>query len=198
MKSAYHSPLRAAQAQATRDRIVEACVRSVEAGEDLTYAGVAAGSGVQERTVYRHFPRKADLEAAVWKWITANLTHAELTAQSTEGLVAAMRESFRGFDAGGALIRAMLHSPQGLEVRRQQQPQRAAMFRATVDGAAPDLPPATRDRAAAVLQVLYSATAWEQLRDFLNLDTEAAADTVELGIRAFLAGLTAVIERRDP
>jgi AcrR family transcriptional regulator len=197
VKSAYHSPLRAAQAEATRRRIVEACVALVEAGEELTFAAVAGAAQVQERTVYRHFARKADLEAAVWSWITGNLTHADLEAKNPDQLVEAMRRSFRGFHEGGALIRAMLHSPQGLQVRRAQQTERAAMFRATVAAAAPGLPAADRDRAAAVLQILYSATAWEQLCDLAGLDSRGAADAVELGIRAFLAGLPAAINRRQ-
>jgi AcrR family transcriptional regulator len=41
-----------------------ACVTLMSRGADLTYASVAAEAGVQERTVYRHFPKKEDLEAA--------------------------------------------------------------------------------------------------------------------------------------
>jgi AcrR family transcriptional regulator len=186
----YHSPLRESQAAATRERIVEACVALMQRGADLTYAAVAAGAGVQERTVYRHFPRKEDLEAALWYWILQHLTHADFAARDEEQLVAAMRESFAGFDAGAPLIQAMLHSPQGLAVRRGQQPMRRAMFEACVDSALPGAPPQVRDRAAAALQVLYSAASWEFLRDFWDMDAAEAADTIELGIRSLLAGLS--------
>src|SRR5579862_8754268 len=118
----YHSPLRASQAAATRDRIVAACLALMRQGGDLTYASVAAEAGVQERTAYRHFPKKEDLEAAVWDWIVQHLTHADFAARDEEQLVAAMRESFAGFDAGAPLIQAMLRSPEGLNVRRRQQP----------------------------------------------------------------------------
>ena len=70
----YHSPLRASQAAATRERIVAACVALMHRGADLTYASVATEAGVQERTVYRHFPKKEDLEAALWDWIVQRLT----------------------------------------------------------------------------------------------------------------------------
>ena len=141
VRGAYHSPLRESQAAATRERIVEACVALMQRGADLTYAAVAAGAEVQERTVYRHFPKKEDLEVALWDWIVQRLTHADFAARDEEQLVAAMRESFAGFDADASLIQAMLHSPQGLEVRRRQQPMRQAMFRACVDSAAPSAPP---------------------------------------------------------
>jgi AcrR family transcriptional regulator len=188
-KGTYHSPLRASQAAATRERIVAACVALMHRGADLTYASVAAEAGVQERTVYRHFPKKEDLEAGLWDWIVARLTHADFAAQDEEQLVTAMRESFAGFGADAPLIQAMLHSPQGLEVRRRQQPMRRAMFQACVDNAVPGAPPQVRDNAAAALQALYSAAAWDLLRSFLDMDDAEAADAIELGIRSLLSGL---------
>jgi AcrR family transcriptional regulator len=185
----YHSPLRESQAAATRERIVEACAALMQRGADLTYAAVATGAGVQERTVYRHFPRKEDLEGALWDWIVAHITHADFAARDEDQLVAAMRDSFTGFDAAAPLIQAMLHSPQGLDVRRRQQPTRRAMFEACVDSAVPGTPPLVRERAAAVLQVLYSAASWDLLRGFWDMDATEAADTIELGIRSLLTGL---------
>jgi AcrR family transcriptional regulator len=188
-RGAYHSPLRKSQAAATRERIVEASVALMQRGDELTYAAVAATAGVQERTVYRHFPRKEDLGAALWDWIVAHLTHADFAARDEGQLVAAMRESFAGFDADAPLIRAMLHSPQGLDVRRRQQPMRRAMFESCVDSAAPGTPPQVRERAAAALQVLYSAASWDLLRSFWDMDATEAADVIELGIRSLLTGL---------
>ena len=190
-RAAYHSPLRQEQAAATRARIIQACLSIMEAGEELTYGAVAAAAGVQERTVYRHFPAKADLEAGLWDWILENLTHADFRARTEDELVAAMRGSFAGFDAGAPLIQAMLHSRQGLAVRTGQQPRREAMFRACADATVPGAPAEIRTRVAAALQVLYSASAWEVLRSFWDMDATEAAATTELAIRAMLAGLRA-------
>jgi AcrR family transcriptional regulator len=189
VRAGYHSPLRESQAAATRALIVEACVALMQQGSDLTYAAVAAAAQVQERTVYRHFPKKDDLEAALWEWIVQHHTHADLGARNQEQLIAAMRASFGGFDEAASLIQAMLHSPQGLEVRHRQQAARREMFTACVEDAVPGLPPAIREHAAAVLQVLYSAAAWEQLRTFWDMDAAQAASAVELGIRGFIGGL---------
>jgi AcrR family transcriptional regulator len=190
-KSNYHSPLREAQAAATRVRILEACASVMATGADLTYNNVAEAAGVQQRTVYRYFPTKADLEAGLWSWITENLTHANFKARSEDELIAAMRTSFYGFDKGAPLIQAMLHSPQGLEVRLRQQAARRAMFEACIEDAVPGASPEIRTRAAAALQVLYSAPAWELLRSFWRMDAAQAADAIELAIRAMLAGLRA-------
>jgi AcrR family transcriptional regulator len=196
-QSNYHSPLRKAQMEATRERILEACASVMETGADLTYSNVAKASGVQERTVYRHFPTKADLETGLWEWISEHLTRFDFRARSEDELVTAMRASFTGFEAGAPLIQAMLHSRQGLEIRLQQQARRRAMFEACVEDAAPEAPPPIRIRAAAALQVLYSAPAWELLRTFWGMDAAQAADTVELAIQALLAGLRAGAWQQD-
>jgi AcrR family transcriptional regulator len=188
-RSRYHSPLRQAQAAATRDRILAACASLMQSGADLTYSAVALAAGVQERTVYRHFPAKADLQTGLWEWITSRLTHTDFAPRTTDELVADMRNAFAGFDASAPLVQSMLHSPQGVEVRVRQQPARREMFRACVDSAAPRAPAEVRERAAAALQVLYSAPSWDLLRTFWNMDAGQAADTIELAIRSLLDGL---------
>ena len=62
------------------------------------------------------------------------------------------------------------------------------MFDRCVRSAVPGATPDTRRRLAAILQLLYSATAWDQLRSFWDMDADAAADVVETGIRLVLAG----------
>ncbi|HYB02585.1 MAG TPA: TetR/AcrR family transcriptional regulator [Ktedonobacteraceae bacterium] len=188
-KTKYYSPLRQSQAAATRMRILEACASVMETGADLTFSNVAEAAGVQERTVYRHFPTKADLEAGLWGWITENLTHADFGAKNEDELVAAMRTSFIGFDKGAPLIQAMLHSRQGEEIRISQQEKRRVMFEACVEDAVPEAPPQIRTRAAAAVQVLYSAASWDFLRTFWGMDATQAADAVELAIRSLLTGL---------
>jgi AcrR family transcriptional regulator len=181
--------LRQAQAAATRARILEACVSLMGTGAELTYSGVATAAGVQERTVYRYFPTKTDLEAGLWAWIADHFTHIDFSPTTEDALVAAMRQSFFGFDAGSQLVTAILHSSQGLEVRRGQQTARRAMFEACVNNAVPEAPAEIRQQAAAALQVLYSAPAWELLRTFWAMDGAQAADVIELAIRSLLAGL---------
>jgi AcrR family transcriptional regulator len=144
--------------------------------------------------IHRHFPKKEDLEAGLWDWIVEHLTHADFAAGNEEQLIAATRESFAGFDAHAGLIHEMLHSPQGLTVRRRQQPARRAMFEACVVSAVPGAPPQVRERAAA-LQVLYSAPSWELLRGFWDMDATRAADVVELAIRSLFAALR--LDARD-
>ena len=101
--SRYHSPLREEQAAATRSRILDACLALMRTGADLTYSAVATRAGVQERTVYRHFPTRGDLEAGLWTWIRDHLTHVDFSADNTDDLVKALHRSFSGFDADNPL-----------------------------------------------------------------------------------------------
>lgn len=184
----YHSRVRAERTAATRGRILDACAALVTTGADLTYEAVAAGAGVRERTVYRYFPTKDDLERALWGWILDNLTRVDFGARSTDDLIAALHRSFAGFDAGAPLIQGMLHSRQGLDVRLRQQPERRAMFEACAQAALPSASPTVWLDVAAALQVLYSAPTWETLRTFWGMDGARAAAVVEFAIRALLAG----------
>ena len=51
-----------------RDRVMEGVARLLAAGDDLTFAKVAAEAAVPERTVYRHYPTREALLAGVYAW----------------------------------------------------------------------------------------------------------------------------------
>src|ERR1700755_1093959 len=69
--SATHPNARDRQREETREQILRAVARQLEAGEmeDLSFAEVAKEAGVGERTVYRHFPTKEALLGAFWTWM---------------------------------------------------------------------------------------------------------------------------------
>ncbi len=75
-RRSYRSPLRDEQAQATRERVLDALYALMaEAGEagDITTEAIATRAGVQRRTLFRHFPTRDALFAAFWPWINARL-----------------------------------------------------------------------------------------------------------------------------
>src|SRR5262245_6990337 len=111
---AYHSPLRLAQTAATRRRILDALADLIEVGEDPTFGAVAAHAGVQERTVYRHFGTKDDLYRAFWEHVHEERIDASFSAGDLASLRQLVATSFGGFDRNPALVKAMLHSDEGL------------------------------------------------------------------------------------
>jgi AcrR family transcriptional regulator len=66
-KRPYQSTLRRAQAEQTHEQIVEAAYAELQKVpiHELSYAGLAETLGISPRTIYRHFPDKHDLAAAV-------------------------------------------------------------------------------------------------------------------------------------
>jgi AcrR family transcriptional regulator len=190
VKRSYHSPFRDQQRSDTRARILDACSDLVAAGKELTFAAVAHAAGVQERTVYRHFATKEDLEDAFW-WSHEEHVSGPGTfdAQTLDELVANMKRSFAGFEANTAMVEAMLSSRQGMQLRLRGNDARRRMMLRCVAAAVPGLEARTLHRAAAAAQVLYSAPSWQMLRTFWGMDAAEASAVVEQALSALAEGL---------
>src|SRR5690349_19462837 len=68
---AYSSALRDERAEDTRQRILDALIRTMARGiAELSVPAVALEAGVSVPTVYRHFRTKADLVAALGPYLT--------------------------------------------------------------------------------------------------------------------------------
>jgi AcrR family transcriptional regulator len=189
----YHSPLRGAQAAATRERILEAVGTLLDKGEEPTFSLIATEAGCEQRTVYRHFPNKDELAAAFWTWQARLLGPEEGEPSTEDELLARVKAAFAGFDAHERHIRAMLHTEHGRAARLSDNERRRATFLRVLDDAVPGLDPARRLHAAATLQLLLSAASWESLRDYWGLEGDAAVAAVQQAIVALLEGL-----RRTP
>ena len=116
--------------------------------------------------------------------------HARDWSLGTEAqLLALIDRSFRTFDEHPELIKAMLHTRHGRAARLSENDQRRAMAERCVDDAIPGLDPDRRRQAAAATQLLFSAAAWEVLRDYWDMNGEEAAATASLALTAMLEGL---------
>ncbi|MGH8219101.1 MAG: TetR/AcrR family transcriptional regulator [Steroidobacteraceae bacterium] len=190
VKRRYHSPLRDRQRSDTSERILDACSDLVAAGKELTFAAVARAAGVQERTVYRHFATKEDLEDAFW-WSHEEHVSGPGTfdAQTLDELVANMKRSFAGFEANTGIVEAMLSSRQGMQLRLRGNDARRKMMLRCVDATVPGLEARRLHRAAAAAQVLYSAPSWQMLRTFWGMDAVEASAVVEQALSALAEGL---------
>ncbi len=196
--STYRSPLREAQASATRARILEAMTAVIEAGEEPTYACIADRAGIQERTVYRHFRTRDDLYTAFWEHVHDRRLGVGFDAHDLESMKALVRDNHAAFDANSSLVHVMLHSKQGLAMRLAPNADRQEMFRRVVDAEVPGLDALTRRRTSAAAQVLYSAMSWEYLREYWQMDAEEASATVQLALEAILTNARTATPPRLP
>jgi AcrR family transcriptional regulator len=177
----YNSSLRREQAEGTRERILAALAALLEAEgtlEGVTNKAVARQAGVTEITVYRHFPSRDDLLRALWDWMNRRAGAQAGRPQHEADLVANIGPLFAGFEAAPGHILATLTTPQGREMRASLDAERRRAFLDALADASAQLPEADKAKAAAVLQLLYSAYSWVSLREQWGLRGEPAAQAV--------------------
>src|SRR5688572_15032042 len=110
--------IRDAHKALTRQRILQAVLKLLE-DEDpdsLTLAHVADVAGVTERTIYRHFATREELIAATWTFANQTLSSVSPPETAAE-LVELPRRLFAEFDTKAPLVRALVYTKQGRELR---------------------------------------------------------------------------------
>lgn len=192
----YDSPKRRAQADATRDRILQAVadVLDTSGGEEALFDEIAKSAGVERRTVFRHFPNKTELLRAFWNWIGARLG-PQILPSTLDDLIAMPPRIFDGFDAHENVIRASLHSPSGRAMRLETIPARRQSFAHIVETGLADLAPTQRHEFLALAHLMVSAAAWETMKDYAGLTGLQAGRTVSRALTLLLTALRS--EPRD-
>lgn len=168
-----------------RERVFVGVEAVLAAGEDLTFARVAAAAGVPERTVYRHFPTRLDLLGGAYAWANERVG-LEQRARTRAEAGALVRQAFPVFDAMAPVIRELLRAPEGLAARLAENDDRKEAARELVRTELPDADPKAARRLAAVVQLLSSAAAWQSLHDYWDMDGTEAAEAAALAINVLL------------
>lgn len=183
--------LQDARSNLVRERVLDGVFEVLAAGDDLTFAKVAKAAGVPERTIYRHFPSKEALHAAIWSWANEQMGFTGPFPTDEAGYVALVRTAHPGFERLAPVIRELLASKDGLAVRLTANDRRRESALTAVRSAAPGLDAGDDQRVAAALQLLTSAAAWQTLHDYWGMDGEEAGETAALAIELLLAGARA-------
>jgi AcrR family transcriptional regulator len=188
----YRSELRAQQAEATRDRILDATGRVMAGGVAfVSIPDVAREAGVSVPTVYRHFATKRDLFGAVYAYAVRRSGLDELVIpRSMDELLSGMRAYFERTDSFSDLDRAAMASPAAQEVRRINMPDRVTLFGRMADTIEPKPSKSDRDRIARLLVIVTASSSVRLWRDQLGSSVEEAADDVDWAIRALIASAT--------
>ena len=192
----YHSPLREAQTRETRERLLAAVARffAEEPEAELTLEAIARKAGVERRTLFRHFATREDLLAAFWEWINDRVAPGTLPASLAE-LIDAPRSTFAHFDEHEGVIRASLHSAAGRAMRMAAVPERRKAFKAALAELS-GLGTIDRRRVEAVAHALYSASAWEAMRDYAGVSGVEAGDAAAWALRTLIGALAS--DERSP
>lgn len=196
---AYNSPLRDQQMQETREAILMALYELMseeDAPDDIAIEAIAQQAGIQRRTVFRHFPAKADLLTAFWPWLNARIG-TNVAPETLQDLLDGPKTAFPKFDAHEGAMRAALHSRTGREMRMGTVPARRARFAAALAPAIGSLAPADARKVEALAHLLFSASAWEALKDYGGLTGTQAGETASWALEVILSAVTTSTDIAD-
>ena len=188
----YASPLRAEQAAATRDRIVDAAVALLQHGDAaFSMQDVAAQAGVSVRTAYRAFPTKEDLLLGVLNEIKTRFERVAGSPPATrDELIASIPGAVHAVYELEPLYRALFATAAGQETHRATAGARSASVeRAFADGLG-GLDDRQRRLVVSLLYLVTSSKSVLWLKDYAALDVDEATDAVALAVAAIFAAAT--------
>ena len=156
--------------------------------DDISYRALADEVGISERTVYRQYPTRAHLLAALSNWIEQ--THFPLPPFVTVAdFRAAVHERFRAFDASPAYAYVGARAS-AISLTLDAEPAYITRaIEAMLDVAAPTLNRRDRRRVAASLRYFSSAMFWARLRTGFDLDAGEICDAFDRAVGTVLARL---------
>jgi AcrR family transcriptional regulator len=192
----YRSLLREERATQTKERILDGLVQVMARNgiADLSIPLIAKEARVSIPSVYRYFPTKRDLIAALGEYAHSKggFSFAELPPATTpEELAEIIPSLFHRREALEPTIAAALRTRIGYDLRRPALAERAEYFNKALQPAAQRLSRKEKAWLSDVVFVLTSFGAVRAFRDYLGLDTDQAADRVAWAIRTLARGASA-------
>ena len=178
--------LREAQRAVTEQRIVVALADLIDDEHpfEISMSAVARRAGVSEPTLYRHFPTKRDLFAALAGWQFQNVTSG-LAPRTPAELAEAVAVVYEWAAERENTVRWTLAGTDPARIPRPHAQDRLAMLRTALGAGAAE--PGEQDHAEFLLRVvllLTSPMAWLYWKDYLGLDPAQASATAGWAIRA--------------
>jgi AcrR family transcriptional regulator len=189
----YDRALRDAQALQTRERILEALVRTMARGvAEISVPAVAREAGVSIPTIYRHFGSKSGLVQALSPYVASRTgLQPDRLPENLDELEFLARESFRRLGRIDPTLRAAMASELGNRMRRTHMPERRAWHRDAIAAIAPGLSPEELDRLADLSVILLSSASIRAFKDYLGASTDQASDRLIWALRTLVRSSTA-------
>jgi AcrR family transcriptional regulator len=192
-----HATLRERQLSATREEILDVAMEMLGrgAGDGFSHEAIAGAAGMGARTVYRHFPDRAHLMQALWVRLRER-TKTRFPSREEE-ISTMIRAVFHEFDEREALIRAVLNSAAGTEVRERGGAEGRPAFAQSLAPLLTGRSAGERARIVAVFVAIYSAPFWQLLRDRGGLSGPEAQEAAAWAMKTMLDSLRKSEKRTD-
>jgi AcrR family transcriptional regulator len=164
----YNSPLRAEQAQRTRDLILDAFTDLLDdrRADDITTREIAQRAGVSQPTVYRHFPDRTALLEGLSGRIGRKVGVPSIpTPESVDDIGPQIEAMFIGSDDFAVELRAEVLLNSDPRWYAAQTRRTSEVFLRLVEEAFPELDGRRQAQVAGLLRCLGSSHSWLRMRE---------------------------------
>jgi AcrR family transcriptional regulator len=187
--------LREEQAEATRARILEGLVRVIvsDGVGELSVPAVAKEAGVSVPTIYRHFGSKQGLVDALGEYVAtkSGLGWAEFDRPTNvDEFVAMIEEMYRRAGRIDPALRAAMATDVGQQVRKATIPRRLQAIEDSLSVVAEGVVGDDYRRLRDIILILGSSAMTRAFKDYLDMNSEQAADTVTWVVRLLIEAVT--------
>jgi AcrR family transcriptional regulator len=175
------------QRESTRKAILEHAMTMLreEPASTISHEAIADRSGIAARTVYRHFPTRGHLGAALWERVRDETGTRWPTTEAD--IEPAVRAQFAQFEKHEKFVRATLFTSATTDVLAQGSAEGRAAFGQSLAAVTRDLSPTEGKRLVAVCVAMYSAPFWQMLRDRGKLSAVEAREAAAMALEAVIA-----------
>lgn len=184
----YSSPLREAQAERTRERVVDAALRVLGSqSAAFTMPAVAKAARVSLPTVYRLFPNKTSLASAAADEVRSRFG---IDPSDVADLDELLRRQRQHIDVAGASDDRLIRAQHRLSVEPMDPEDLSRRHRALA-GVAEDvagIDSEDRIRFTQILSIIFSSTTGMALWRFRLLNNDGA-DLIDWAVRTLIAGM---------
>jgi AcrR family transcriptional regulator len=174
---AYSGVRRLEKVDETRRALLDALVAQMvtDGRQDFSLQEAADRAGVSLRTLYRHFPNRDAVLAAMADWAVEQLGTLPYP-QSPAEIPALVRQAFPRFEANAELVAAMLLSQPGKALRANTRARRVEAIAKAIEPALAGLPDEVASGRRALIQFLVNAEVWQALREQFGRQLGTSAD----------------------
>ncbi|MEZ4594390.1 MAG: TetR/AcrR family transcriptional regulator [Chloroflexota bacterium] len=192
-KRSYNSELREQQKQETRARILEGLIAVMADGlVEVSIPAVAEASGVSIPTIYRYYPNKPALMAALPIYLAQKIGAPPLRPEpDLASYLNALNEFYARADNIDATMQAAAMSEAAVNLRRTTRPERLQMIEQMLRPYTIHLPPAEQEKLRNVVLILATSAVMKAFTDYLELSWEEAAKQATWAIDMLVKGVAA-------